>query len=105
MKEVETPEQRSERGRAMLVDAGQGSKIIVGYDRKGRAEWEDMPSIDWLYHHEARKKLTSSERATFDLEFVRARAVAGVRTSVDLALAAMRAKLMLRLGRGRWGAL
>lgn len=83
---IETPEQRSERGRAMLVKAG-----------------GDMDG--WTYHAEKRAELTSSERQTFDLEFIRARAVAGVRPAVDLALAEMRKKLMLRLGRGRWGAL
>lgn len=88
----------------MAVDMGQGGKVIVGYNKKGRAEWDDIPSVDWLHHHDCRKKLTSSERAAFDLEFIKARAVAGVRPSVDLALAAMRKKLMSRLGRGRWGA-
>ncbi len=96
--------ERSERGRAMSVDVGQGGKVIVEYDKKGRAKWDDIPSVDWLYHHQCRGKLTSSERSAFDLAFVRARAVAGVRPAVDLALAAMRTKLMLRLGRGRWGA-
>lgn len=86
MSTIETPEQRSDRGRAMFVKAG-----------------GDMDG--WTYHADCRAKLTSSERQTFDLEFVRARAVAGVRPAVDLALAEMRKKLMLRLGRGRWGAL
>lgn len=82
---IETPEQRSDRGRAMLVKAG-----------------GDMDG--WTYHADCRATLTSSERATFDLEFIKARAVAGVRPAVDLALAAMRAKLMLRLGRPTWRA-
>jgi hypothetical protein len=82
---IETPEQRSERGRALLVK--------MGGDLDG-----------WTYHADCRAKLTSSERQTFDLEFVRARSVAGVRPSVDLALAAMRAKLMLRLGKPSWRA-
>lgn len=88
-KAIETPEQRSKRGRAMLSDMGAGSNI---------------PSIDWLHHAEARKRLTSSERATFDLEFIKARSVAGVRASVDLALAEMRRKLMHRLGKPSWRA-
>jgi hypothetical protein len=82
---IETPEQRSERGRAMLVKAG-----------------GDLDG--WTYHADCRAKLTSSERQTFDLEFVRARAVAGVRPSVDMALAAMRAKLSNRLGTPTWRA-
>ena len=63
-----------------------------------------LTSADWLHYSEARKELTSSERATFDLEFIKARAVAGVRPAVDLALAAMRTKLMQRLGTPTWRA-
>jgi hypothetical protein len=62
-------------------------------------------SADWLHHSECRAKLTRSERSTFDLAFVKARAVAGVRPAVDLALSEMRKRLMLRLGRGRWEAI
>lgn len=82
---IETPEERSERGRDMLVEAG--------HDLDG-----------WAYHSEKRAGLRSSERAAFDLAFLRARAMAGVRPAVDLALAEMRKTLMLRLGRGRWEA-
>jgi hypothetical protein len=90
---TEAPEVRSERGRAL--------------DLAMRAKVELLParSDDWIYHDDRRQQLTSSERAAFDLEFVKARAIAGVRPAVDLALAEMRKKLMLRLGRGRWGAL
>jgi hypothetical protein len=63
-----------------------------------------LADLDWSYHDKCRAKLTSSERATFDLEFIKARAVAGVRPAVDLALAAMRAKLMGRLGKPSWRA-
>lgn len=78
---METPEQRSDRGRAMGVHG-----------------------TDWVYHCQCREKLTSSERQEFDLEFVKARAVAGVRPAVDLALAEMRTKLMQRLGKPTWRA-
>lgn len=82
---TETPEERSERGRAMLVK--------TGGDLDG-----------WTYHAEKRAGLRSSERAAFDLAFIKARAVAGVRPAVDLALAEMRKALMQRLGKPRWGA-
>lgn len=60
----------------------------------------------WAYHAEKRAGLRSSERAAFDLAFVKAenRGSAGVRPAVDRALAEMRKALMRRLGTPRWGA-
>jgi hypothetical protein len=83
---IETPEQRHARGTTLCTAAGCWSIE----ERK--------------YHVEARRRLRSSEQAVFDLEFVKARAVAGVRPSVDLALAAMRSKLSQRLGAPTWRA-
>ncbi len=85
MTEKYDPEARSERGRAMC-------------------EALTFVPADWDYHEKSRVKLTSSERATFDEAFVRARAVAGVRPAVDLALAAMRRELGRRLGTPTWRA-
>ena len=102
---METPEQRSERGREMARKANQGGVWIVDVNEsKGTMTADISANADWAYHASARKPLTSSERATFDLEFIRARAVAGVRPAVDLALAAMRTKLMQRLGTPTWRA-
>lgn len=83
-KAIETPEQRSDRGCVMAERFG---------DLK-----------DWTYHTEKRSRLTSSEQQEFDLAFVKARAVAGVRPAVDLALAEMRKKLANRLGKPTWRA-
>jgi hypothetical protein len=89
---TEAPEVRSERGRAL--------------DLAMRAKVELLParSDDWIYHDDRRQQLTSSERAAFDLAFIRARAVAGVRPAVDMALAEMRKKLANRLGNPTWRA-
>lgn len=100
---IETPEERSERGRAMGVAAG--LSVVVAKEVKGKWTTTTYDSPDWKYHAECREKLRSSERAAFDLAFVKAenRGSAGVRPAVDLALAEMRRALMLRLGLGRWG--
>jgi hypothetical protein len=91
---IETPEQRSERMTAVRTE--RGNRLYI--------QATSTCSADWLYHRDARAKLHSSEAAEFDLEFIKARAVAGVRPSVDLALAAMRAKLSQRLGAPTWRA-
>ena len=61
-------------------------------------------SMDWQHYAECRDRLSSSEKAEFDLAFVKARQIAGVRASVDLALAEMRRKMMNRLGKPSWRA-
>jgi len=94
---IETPEQRSERGAAMVLQISGGVTDITGNPTV-------FANADWVYHAKVRDRLSSSERAEFDLAFVQARDVAGVRPSVDLALAAMRAKLSLRLGTPTWRA-
>ena len=82
---AETTEQRNDRGRELSRDMG-------------------ATSADWDYHAQARARLSNSQRAAFDLEFIKARKEAGVRPAVDMALARMRAKLMQRLGTPTWRA-
>lgn len=104
MKAIETPEQRSP------TDGLTDKQIARARERTEHGDRLYIKAVstcsaDWLHHSDVRAKLTSSEQAEFDLAFVRSRSVAGVRPAVDLALSEMRKKLMLRLGRGRWGAL
>ena len=84
---METPRERHERGLAMMAVTN--------------ADFADL-----AYLRSAEEKLSADELEEFRALFFSkdCRGVAGVRQAVDLALAAMRTKLMQRLGTPTWRA-